>query len=217
MDTVSAWIQRACQMEWHQWVGMSGRSTWLVPVKQTEAEPDVKALKPNTHESLFCQHKTEPLLHAVWSDNNIVKTLSNFHSPVIEVGGILRKQKDDDGDREREQTPADVPEQQKEYCENFHWIDKGNANEAKCKLDYESKTHGWAPKVACRLFNMTMNNAFKMYEYFCVEEDQMPSDMAHCVRELATSLLNEGPPMRRRKAGNPPTLTPVDSPQGRKV
>ena len=130
--------------------------------------------------------------------NNIAKTLSNFHSPVIELGGILQKQKDEDGGREPEQTPADVPEQQKEHCENFHWIDKGNANEAKFKSDCESKTHGWAPKVAHRLFNMTINNAFKMHECFCAEEGQMSSDMGQCVQELATSLLNEGPPMRRR-------------------
>ena len=44
-------------------------------------------LKKGTHKSLLYQHKTRPLVHAVWADNNFVKTLSNFHSPtIVDVG-----------------------------------------------------------------------------------------------------------------------------------
>lgn len=88
-------------------MALMGRKEWkinMVGACQTNgtgagelAKPNVKVLPTDAHKSLFCQHKTEPLSHAVWSDNNIAKTLSDFHSPVIELGGILRKQKDDDG------------------------------------------------------------------------------------------------------------------------
>jgi hypothetical protein len=47
-----------------------------------------KEIKKGTHKSLLYQHKTKPLLHAVWADNTFVKTLSNFHSPTIVEGGM---------------------------------------------------------------------------------------------------------------------------------
>jgi hypothetical protein len=48
-----------------------------------------KEILKGTHKSLLYQHNTKPLLHAVWADNNFVKTLSNFHSPTIVQGGII--------------------------------------------------------------------------------------------------------------------------------
>jgi hypothetical protein len=53
-------------------------------IKDTEIEK-------GTHESLLYQHIIKPLLHAVWADNNFVKTLSNFHSPTIVEGGMKRR------------------------------------------------------------------------------------------------------------------------------
>jgi hypothetical protein len=46
-----------------------------------------------TYESVFFQHNTHPLVYAMWADNNIVKTLSNFHLPIVlaEGEGVLRK------------------------------------------------------------------------------------------------------------------------------
>jgi hypothetical protein len=44
-----------------------------------------KEICTNSHESLLFQHKTKALSYAVWGDNNFVKTLSNFHSPVRAV------------------------------------------------------------------------------------------------------------------------------------
>jgi hypothetical protein len=52
-----------------------------------------KVIEIHTHESLIYQHNTKPLCYAVWGDNNFVKTLSNFHSPVIMTGGMKRKKK----------------------------------------------------------------------------------------------------------------------------
>jgi hypothetical protein len=42
-----------------------------------------KEIVIGSHESLMYQHNTKSLLYSVWGDNNYVKTLSNFHSPVI--------------------------------------------------------------------------------------------------------------------------------------
>ena len=52
--------------------------------------------------------------------------------------------------------PVACPEQMVAYCKTFNLIDKGNANGG-------SKTHGWTPKLSFRLFNMTLNNAYRMY------------------------------------------------------
>jgi hypothetical protein len=54
----------------------------------------VKEIEKGTHESLLYQHNTKPLLHAVWADNNFVKTLSKFHSPAIVEGGMKRRIRD---------------------------------------------------------------------------------------------------------------------------
>jgi hypothetical protein len=50
-----------------------------------------KEIEKGTHESLLYQHNIKPLLHAVWGDNNFVKTLSNFRSPSIVEGGMKRR------------------------------------------------------------------------------------------------------------------------------
>ena len=50
------------------------------------------------------------------------------------------------------------------YCKMFNLIDKGNG----VKLRYtmandDSNTHGLTPKLSFRLFNMTLNNAYRIY------------------------------------------------------
>jgi hypothetical protein len=47
-----------------------------------------KEILIGSHESLIYQHNTKSLLYSVWVDNNFVKTLSTFHSPVTIRGGI---------------------------------------------------------------------------------------------------------------------------------
>ena len=61
------------------------------------AAADVQKLKVGTYVSIFWQHRMLNLCYVVWSDNNKVKTLSNFHSPVVlEVGlGMLHKMRVD--------------------------------------------------------------------------------------------------------------------------
>jgi len=92
------------------------------------AAADVQKLKVGTYESIFWQHRMLNLCYVVWSDNNKVKTLSNFHSPdVLEVGlGMLRKMRVD-GKRDRDKSEVPCPVQMKDYCETFHLIDKGRA------------------------------------------------------------------------------------------
>jgi hypothetical protein len=86
----------------------------------------------NSHESLLFQHMTKPLTYDVWGDNNFVKTLSNFHSPVILRGGMRRKRRNPQRKRrERDFSDVDCPTQQKTYCNTYHKIDKGNGAEAK--------------------------------------------------------------------------------------
>jgi len=70
------------------------------------------------------QHDSLPLCVAAWSDNNIVKTLSNFHSPVIEEGRLQRRRMDEiTGTSNKKPSDVDAPIQQVDYCESYHQID----------------------------------------------------------------------------------------------
>jgi hypothetical protein len=70
-------------------------------------------------------------------DNNFVKKLSNFHSPVVLRGGMRRKKRDRQTKRrDREFSDVDCPIQQKDYCETYHLIDKGKM-ELKLSMIYQ--------------------------------------------------------------------------------
>ena len=57
-------------------------------------------LKKGTHKSLLSSTQ-----HQAWVDNNFVKTLSNFYSPTIVLGGMKRRVRDPvTKKRAREQT-----------------------------------------------------------------------------------------------------------------
>ncbi|KAL7529127.1 hypothetical protein ACHAWF_002847 [Thalassiosira exigua] len=81
------------------------REGWLVNLVGTaQSNPtgaDVteakNALVRGTYESKMFQHLTKPLVYALWGDNNIVKTLSNFHSPKILAAGNGAEKKYDLG------------------------------------------------------------------------------------------------------------------------
>jgi hypothetical protein len=169
-----------------------------------------KEIEKGTHKSLLYQHKDKPLLHAVWADNNFVKTLSNFHSPVILRGGMRRRVRCPvTKKRAMQQTEVDCNEQQVDYCRTYHKIDKGNGAEAKYDLSTESHLHGWPPKLAARYFNMNLNNAYKLY---CIlykkhhpRHKVMP--LKECIHNLTHSLLQRGDPMRKRGPGAPPSAT----------
>ena len=77
----------------------------------------------------------------IWSDNNLVGTLSNFHTPKIVDTDIKRRRRVNDV-REREPTAVPCPQQNVDYLETFHIIDKGNGVEAKYELGGQSRSHG---------------------------------------------------------------------------
>ena len=209
-------------------MALIGRNIWKINMVGTcqvnrtgagvKATSDISenVIGKGTYECLFYQHATLPLTYSIWSDNNYVKTLSNFHQAKVVVKGLNRKKKDATGRRELSQTPVDVSAQQKDYCETYHLIDKGNGAEEKFALCVESKKHGWTPKIAARLFNMNSNNAYQIYKALVSERRYKAKPRRDCMCELATELLNRGPNMRIRKSGSPPTAA-VTSLQGRKI
>ena len=46
------------------------------------------ANRKGNHESHLWQHNNLPLVFAAWNDNAVVKSLSNFHSPIIVEDGV---------------------------------------------------------------------------------------------------------------------------------
>jgi hypothetical protein len=86
----------------------------------------------------------------MWSDNALVKSLSNFHGPEIfkAMMGVMQKQRDSNGKQERHRTEVPCLAQPKDYCETFHLIDKGNGAEAYYGLGGKSRLHNWLPKLS---------------------------------------------------------------------
>ena len=70
-----------------------------------------KGMKKNTYEAVMCQHDTEPLCYVIWSDNNLVRILFNFHTPKIVEGGVKRKRRVQ-GTQERTKSPVACPQKQ---------------------------------------------------------------------------------------------------------
>ena len=153
-----------------------------------------KEILKGSADSLLYQHSTLPLAYAIWADNNFVKTLSNFHTPCIVEDGVKRKRKNKQGRRDQYQTSVPIPSQTKDYCETYHLIDKGNGREAKFWIGGGSKKHGWSPKLAARLFNMNLNNAYKIYTTLYAKHHPgcKPMEMRDCVIDLTHSLLQQG-------------------------
>jgi hypothetical protein len=190
----------------------------LNPVKAKEIEI-------GSHESLIYQHNTKPLLYCVWGDNNFVKTLSNFHSPVILRGAMKRKKRNRQTKRRREREQSDVncTEQQIDYCDTYHLIDKGNGADAHYYLCIESHLHGWPPQLAARYLNMNINNSKKAFGFLYKKyrPTQVVMPLKEGIHNLTHSLLQRGDDMRLRKCGPPPRatkdITTSSSQEGRKV
>ena len=118
------------------------------------AVKDKSSLKVGSYDSILYQHRTLNLCYAMWADNNIVKTLSNFHTPeILEAGTGVRRRRKVDGKREDKKTEVPCPSQQKHYSSTFHLIDKGNGKESKYDMGGQTKGHYWAPKLSMRFWN----------------------------------------------------------------
>ncbi len=122
--------------------------------------------------------------------------LSNFHGPeILDAGiGVLRKKRDKDGKRERHKMDVPCPAQTKDYCNTSHLIDKGNGAEASYDLGGKSRLHNWSPKLVFWLFNMALNNAYKMYTALVKERrpERRFLPMGDAVRELMHDLCQKG-------------------------
>ncbi|KAL7525349.1 hypothetical protein ACHAXR_000966, partial [Thalassiosira sp. AJA248-18] len=171
---------------------------------------DVAEIKKNmtvgSYQSELFQHQTKPLSYTMWGDNSIVKTLSNFHTPEVLVAGegVLRRRRVD-GVREQERTEVSCPVQQRDYSETFHLIDKGNGKESKYDLGGQTKGHNWAPKLSMRYFNFGMGNSHTIYNSLANEHtpNRWKMKMPECVKILAHSLMQRGPPMRSQHPEHP--------------
>ena len=62
--------------------------------------------KKRIHKYKIWQHNTQSLVAAIWSDNGIVKTLSNYHHSIIVADGLMRKKMGDNNVQEKHQLPA---------------------------------------------------------------------------------------------------------------
>ena len=123
-----------------------------------------QSIKKKTYEYKMWQHNTQSPVTAVWSDNNLVKTLSNYHQPQIIPAGMMRRKIGDNGIREKDATPVNTPMQNVNYSDTYYQINKSNQIEAQYVLVKQgSKKHGWAPKLSFRFFNIMLNNAYKIY------------------------------------------------------
>ena len=123
-----------------------------------------------------------------------MRVLSNFHTPRVARGGVKRKKRGANGFREHYQTEVNISLQTQHYCETYHLIDKGNGAEAKFDLGGESHSHGWSPKLVARLFNMNLNNAYKIYCTLIGNEARTydPKPMRECIQAAAHALLQQG-------------------------
>ena len=178
----------------------------------------INKMKVGTYESCFWQHNNKNLVYAAWSDNAIVKTLSNFHRALSldAINGVMRRGKDENGSREMKQKALPCPTQTKEYCETFHLIDKGNGREAKYDMAGATRSHNWAPKLVFRMFNMAMNNAYVVFRELVSRQGDgsKPLLMGKAVRELAHSLCQRGEPIRNRATTHPSNLRDMDRVDG---
>ena len=167
-----------------------------------------------SYESVMFQHRFKHLCFALWADNNIVKTLSNFHMPrILPVGFGVSRRRRIEGVRERDPTEVTCPEQQKAYSETFHLIDKGNGKEKKYDMTFNSKGHNWAPKITMRFWNFYLGNAHTMYSALVHEHTpgHCEMDMSECVRFLCHSLLQRGERMRRQCPEHPKPFQDLDN------
>ena len=101
----------------------------------------------------------------MWFDNILVRTLLNFHSPeILEVEiGVLQKKWDGEEKLKKTKSEVPCPALTKDDCTTFQLIDKGNGAEAHYDRGGKSRLQNWLPKLIFWLFNMTLNNAYKMY------------------------------------------------------
>ena len=155
------------------------------------------------------------VVHALWGDNNIVTTLSNYHPPeFLEAdSGMLRKRKSADGSREKEHTMANCPAQNKDYSKTFHEIDKANLKAATHDLKGHSKKHNWSPKIVFRAFNINNTNAYIYYRRLVdlYTPTRRALDSTEGISELAHAFCQRGESMRKQRPEHPSAFRDIST------
>ncbi len=137
-------------------MAMIGHDVWRINMvgtaqaNRTGANIDcMKLTKKGTYNSICWRHVGQSLCFDVWSDNTLVRMLSNFHGPeILKVGmGVLQKKRNSNGKQERSKTEVLCPAQTQDYCNTFHLIDKGNGAEANYNLGGEEPSAQLVTKV----------------------------------------------------------------------
>eukprot|EP00956_Cyclotella_meneghiniana_P039672 scaffold176861_cov23-Cyclotella_meneghiniana.AAC.1 len=69
----------------------------------------------------------------------------------------------------------------------------------------QTKGHNWAPKLSMRFWNFGLGNSHTMYSALTKEHTpfRKKQSMPECVKQLAHSLMQTGPSMRKRAAEHP--------------
>ena len=105
-------------------------------------------MQKNSYKGVMWQHNMESLCYTIWSDDNLVQTLSSFFTLKGVEGGIKRKRKVNDI-CERESAAVPCPQKNIDYSNMFHQIDNGNGVEAKYNLAGQgSRKHKWSLKLS---------------------------------------------------------------------
>jgi hypothetical protein len=166
-----------------------------------------KSMKKGTYNSICLPHIWRSLCFAMWSDNALVKMLSNFRGPEMleEVMGVLQKKRDNEGKRERTNMEVPYPAQMRDYCTTFHLIDEGNGVEVNYDLGGKNHLHNWLPNLIFQLYNMALNNTYKIYKALVKHHtpEQRYLNMGNAMRELTHNLYQRGPVMQKLRAEHP--------------
>ena len=196
-------------------MALSGRHEWKMNMSGTSQEnrtradtvEEEKKMKKNTYEAVMWQHDDEPLCYAIWSDNNLVQTLSNFHTPKVVDAGVKRKRRVQ-GTRERTPVLVLYPQQNIDYSETFHLIDRGNGAEANYDLAGQSKKHEWSPKLSLRLFNVNFNNSYMIYLALMAKHNPRRRilSLSERIKEATHSFLQVGLETRKQKPEYPSSV-----------
>ena len=93
-------------------------------------KPTTNMMEKENQELHLWQHNNLPLVFSTWSDNNVVKSLYNFHPPVI-IPDWVQGQIKTNKVRQPNPVGIPIPLQQKEYSEMLYLIDKGNSTKVK--------------------------------------------------------------------------------------
>ena len=147
------------QYEWK--MNMAGTAQSNYTIAYNTAEGNKRLLKNSYKTSIWQQHNSKCLCYKCLADNNLVYTLSNFHSPKVVEGGMQQKRKID-GVQEGIPGSVPCPHQNMDYFGTFHLFDNDNGGEANYNLSEQKRKYGWILKLSFWLFHTSFNNTYRV-------------------------------------------------------